>query len=290
MTRHTLRLLLLAALMLVHARAFAEPFTVDHKAKVLMVGDSILFESKNVATWALTLSNKAEVRAFAVPGTALCAWFKDSGSPAPVTTDIATQVREWKPDAVVFQFWGNPNAFGLSPCMGDLARGTDEYYARYRADAEAAMYHVLRGALDAQIAMPKVYWVLQPPDPALADAPRRIDEGYRALADNPSWDTVRFADAGAAVSLAANGGDRYGYTRWLPCLPGWESVEEKTCRATAYGGLNIVRDGTDEQQGIHFCPFDGTVENDGECSVYSSGALRYGFGIANPILDELGLR
>jgi len=289
--RRLLRLSLAAALVLVASRSYAQPFSSDHKAKVLMFGDSILFESKHYARWALELGGKAEVRAFATSGSALCAWFPGSGSSEFwIPTDIATQVREWKPDAVVFQFWGNANFLDISPCMGDLQRGDPDHYRRYREDAVAAMWHVLRGALDAEIATPKVYWVLQPPDPYRPEIPRLIDEGYRQLATDDTWSTVRFADAGDSVSLSQRGGGRYDYTRWLPCLPGWESVENNTCRATGYGGLNIVRDGSDANQGIHFCPEDGRIDDDGACSVYSSGALRYGLGIANPILDELGLR
>lgn len=288
--RSCARLLLAAALVTLAAHAHAQPYSPQHKAKVLMFGDSILFESKNYATWALQLAGKAEVRAYAVSGSALCAWFPDSGSAGVIPTDIVTQVRDWKPDAVVFQFWGNANFYDISPCMGALERGADDYYERYRADAVAAMWHVLAGALDANIQMPKVYWVMQPPDPYVPDAPRRINEGYRALAQDPNWDSVRFADAGLEVSLARKDGDRYGYTRWLPCMPDWESVEENTCRATGYGGLNVVRDGTDENPGIHFCPSEGTLNDKGDCSVYASGALRYALGMANPILDELGLR
>lgn len=272
--------------------AQAQPFDARHKAKVLAFGDSILFEAQSYTKWLLTAADKAEAQFYATSGSALCAWFPGAEDPQNVIpVDIETQVREYKPDVVILQFWGNPNAFAISPCMGDLKRGDEDYYARYASDANAAMVHVFNGAWAAGITMPKVYWVMQPPDPYTPDVPRRLNEIYRALAADDTWaPSVRFPDAGRDVSRAFVGGDRYGHTRWLPCLSGWESVAAGTCRATAMGEFNVVRDGTDAVPGIHFCPSEGILSCQGDCSVYSSGALRYSIGIADPILTELDLR
>lgn len=271
--------------------ALAQSCADDHRTKVLAIGDSILFETQHYLTWLLEAGQKAEVRVFATSGSAICAWFPGAADPQNVIpTDIESQVREFQPDVVVFQFWGNVNAFAISPCMGELKRGAEDYYARIAADAQAAMIHVFNGAWSAGIAMPKVFWALQPPDPYTQAAPSRNNDSYRALGEDDSWaDSVRFPDAGRDVSRAFVGQDRYGYTRWLPCLQGWESVAAGTCRDTMLGAFNVVRDGTDNAPGIHFCPSEGHLDAFGDCSVYSSGALRYALGIAGPILDEFDL-
>ena len=85
------------------------------------------------------------------------------------------------------------------------------------------------------------------------------------------WPTAQYTDAGQAVLW--NG----AYTAYLPCKGG------EPCKIVGpTGSFNQVR----AADGVHFCP--GTTDASGACSVWSSGAWRYGTALAAPVIAALG--
>ena len=103
-----------------------------------------------------------------------------------------------------------------------------------------------------------------------------VDAVYEeVVARHPS---ARYVDAGASV-LDADG----RWTRTLPCLP-TEPCTGGTDRDGA--GVNVVR----SPDGGHFCPSGRAEVRQGvtePCSVFSSGALRYGTAMANAVAADL---
>ena len=286
----------LAALTITSSReAAAQPFSTGNPARILAVGDSILNEAKYPLTQALDATGKARVTSHALSGSALCSWFDDSlGRGIRWDQALKRSVATLKPHAIIMQFWGNDDAFGTNPCMAARRRGTREYFAKYEGDTYRAMQLIQEGARQAGIAMPLVFWVKQPPQPPLGGViiertPRELDNRYYYGVGDLRG-RARFPDAGREVSAAMLGGDRYGYVLELPCLF-FETADKQQCGVEAPPGYNRVRDHAlsfGDERGIHFCPVGANL--DGTCSVFSSGALRYGYAIANDIIDELRLR
>ena len=80
---------------------------------------------------------------------------------------------------------------------------------------------------------------------------------------------VEYVDAGQAVMADGS------FTWTLPCLSG------EPC--TGPSGTNVVR----APDGVHFCP-NGIATQVGyfhECTVYSSGALRFATAMLSPVLS-----
>jgi hypothetical protein len=90
---------------------------------------------------------------------------------------------------------------------------------------------------------------------------------YEALAT--AAPNASYLDAGAAVLSSGR------WTETLPCLP------NEPC--TGPGGVNVVR----APDGGHFCPgaADAVHGVTAVCSVWSSGAFRYGTAMADGVLD-----
>jgi hypothetical protein len=275
-------------------------FSATDRARVLLVGDSIAYETGAVVGWLVNSTGKATFHGATKGGMAICDWFPETRAaggpgtfldfespPVPNLRDLVTTIR---PHAIVMQFWGN--SWEYTPCMRGpngqiLAAGTADYYERYRRDANHAMEIVRDAARAAAIPMPKVFWVLQGPDRGTPARTRTLNGNYLGLAS--SWGSAfRAIDAGRDVSLAANyyqPGDRYGFSQYLPCT----EIERGngTC-IDAYGGVaKIHKDGDD----IHFCLGNVIKQADwfGNCDTGSPGVLRYGLSIAAGVSSALGL-
>lgn len=270
-------------------------------ARVLLVGDSIAYETGAVVGYLVNATGKATFHGATKGGMAICDWFPETRAPggpgsfldweSPPVPNLRDLVTSTRPHAIVMQFWGN--SWDFTPCMRDadgriLAPGSDAYYARYRDDANRAMQIIRDAARVASIAMPKVLWVLQGPDRANPRRTRILNEHYAEL--GAAWGAaLETIDAGREVSLAANyyqPGDRYGFSQYLPCTQ--IERDNGTCIA-AYGGVaQLHKDGDD----IHFCLGNVVKQANwyGNCDTASPGLLRYGLSIAAELISVLGLR
>jgi hypothetical protein len=152
---------------------------------------------------------------------------------------------------VVITFTGN----NLTPCMfdGTGAGLIDQALVdRYRADVGVLIDH-------ARAAGAWVVLVGQPVRHPSFDADVEVDginAVYRQFA--ASLDRVSYVDAGRFVETPEG-----GYTDRLPC-----TELDTDC---AGDGTTVVRG-----DGVHFCPVVDAVP----CPVWSSGAVRFGLGIA----------
>jgi hypothetical protein len=194
-------------------------------------------------------------------GTAICDWLDEM-------QDDAARLA---PGAVVLEFSGN----NLTPCMQDAAgRGLegDAYWARYRADTEAAI--AIFGPTNTRV--------------FLAGAPMSrvqattgdfhgglVNAMYAEIADQ--HDRTAYVDAGAAV---------LDHGRWTPTLP---CLSTEPC----IGGTDLLDRGFNEVRapdGGHFCPASEDAKRGvvAACPVWSSGAYRYGNAMAAPVLSALG--
>lgn len=290
-------LLTVAFVLLAAEQAAAQP---TQPIRVLAIGDSILHEARHPML--LALGSNAQTRVYSMPGSALCSFFDESLSDSVRTTTannvafngLRKVVADFKPHAIVMQFWGNDNSFGTNPCMQGYSRSQGgAYFTKYRTDTTRAMELVQLGARDGTITVPTVFWVQQPPEAAAQAGainynPFWIDWNVSLGVTNTTRCFAEFpVEPASSVSAAAMGGDRYGYVLFLPCLF-FESTANGSCGVQAFDNQsNRVRDHArayGSEYGIHFCPPGSRL--DGTCEVHSSGALRYGFGIANAVLNK----
>jgi ribosomal protein L24E len=178
-------------------------------------------------------------------------------APCDWLPEMPGDVASFQPTAVVLEFAGD----NFTPCMSGYQLGSPQYYAKYQADTQSAI-NVLRAAGSV------VYLVGIPYDNNTSLNPNvaNLNEIYASLAAANTG--VNYVDAGQAVML--NG----AFTWTLPCLPG------EPC--TGPSGTNVVR-GPD---GSHFCPSGSDTINGyfAECTVYSSGALRFAGAMLKPVL------
>ncbi len=157
---------------------------------------------------------------------------------------------------VVITFTGN----NLTPCMldGAGAKLIDEpLVEKYRADVGVLIDH-------ARAAGASVVLVGQPLRHPSFEAELEVDginAVYREYAATMSQ--VSYVDAGQFVETSDG-----RYTDRLPC-----AVFDTDC---APDGTTVVRG-----DGVHFCPVVGVSP----CPVWSSGAVRFGFGIASAAND-----
>ena len=160
--------------------------------------------------------------------------------------------------AAVVAFGGN----AATPCMAGYPAGTPEFFAKYRADTVEAI-RILTGRGT------HVYLASAPPASTTAGSENLtvLNRMYGTLASE--YPGVTYVDAGRAVT-------RDGAFAWaLPCL----SFEP----CLGADSTNVVR----SPDGVHFCP-DGH-DPDWRCSVYPSGAFRYGLAMVGPVLRDTGL-
>jgi hypothetical protein len=214
----------------------------------------LAFESRD--HFALTLARRADVevvdRSFG--GTAICDWLDQ----------MRRDVRALQRAAVVLEFVGN----NVTRCMrgpnGPLA--DDDLVRKYRDDARIAT-GIFAGA------GVRVYWIGGPQGPGpLATAFTGVRGVYQAeprrlTFATPPLPRVEFVDAGQAVL------DRGGFTSTLPCLP-----SEGAPQGCVEGHIRVRVD-----DGINFCGVP-VPRGAGGCPEYSSGAARFGFAMAAPVV------
>ena len=220
-------------------------------ATVVLYGDSLAWEAEEFFRDRLAQAGVANVQGRTFGGTAICDWFD------VMRRDAA----ELRPDVVVVEFSGN----ALTPCMQGAdgsALDRNAWHAKYVDDAR----EVLRifAAIDTEVyfaGAPRSHSAELRNDPDI----NWFNSMYEALATGAP--KASYLDAGASV--LSNG----RWTGTLPCLP------NEPCRA---GGVNVVR----APDGYHFCPgaADAVRGVTAVCSVWSSGAFRYGTAMAEGVL------
>jgi hypothetical protein len=223
------------------------------RPRVMLFGDSLAAESAAYFQFFGTLAG-ADVRSAVYGGTAICDWF-------PAMVDA---VRDFQPESVVLAFTGN----AMTACMhdGDGAplRG-QAIVDKYTADVAVAMWILSHSARS-------ITWVGPPASAALNPTTDALRAMYGAT---PTWwEHARYVDGGALL----NPGN--AWSAMLPCL------FFEPCVSPVIDGVghNVVR----APDTVHFCPTAGEAVNGvlGECSTYSSRAVRYAVALLQgPVQD-----
>jgi hypothetical protein len=221
------------------------------RPEIIVYGDSLAWEAQDFITFFLHVGKGADVSVKTFPGTAICDWLD------AMRTDALN-----RPAAVIVAFSGA----ALTPCMKDPSTGHPmvgpAVVDKYRADSQTV--------LSTFGAATKVWFVGYPISRAADAAPdgQALRTMYQSLPQtNP---TARWVDAGVLIVTSTG-----HYTDTLPCLA------FEPCQPD---GISIVR----APDGGHFCPIP---HNDGryQCSMWSSGAFRYGLSMTLPVVRDLGL-
>jgi hypothetical protein len=239
----------LPPLQLVEPAPSPRPVTAE---TVVLYGDSLAREAEEFFRARLAQAGVGNVQTRTFGGTAICDWF-DS---------MRRDAVDLRPDVVVVEFSGN----ALTPCMMNLdgtALDHTAWHAKYVDDAR----EVLRifAATDTEVyfaGAPRSRSAELRNDPDI----NWFNSMYAALSSGAP--KASYLDAGASV--LSNG----RWTETLPCLPA------EPC--TGPGGLNVVR----APDGGHFCPGAANAVRGvtAVCSVWSSGAFRYGTAMADGVL------
>jgi len=236
------------------------PAPPDHgKTRIALFGDSLSTQAGSFFTTDAEEAGAAKVRTYASGGTAPCDWL----------AKMSAVARQWSPNAVALQFSGD----AYTPCMAGLAIGTTPYLQKYTADtSQAIRIFTSVGA--------RVYLIGAPPtDSAVLNGNiTLLNSQYASLAANDPT-AVTFVNAGLSLEDASG-----NFTWTLPCL------STEPCLGPQFGypaGTNVVR----APDGVHFCPtgqsaVDGVVA---ACSVYMSGAMRFGAAMFAPIEADFAL-
>jgi hypothetical protein len=213
--------------------------------RVLLVGDSLAWESANAFRFALGPNAQLDTMVF--PMTAICDWLP--GLPKEVET--------FRPDAVVAEFSGN----SFTPCMDDGFGGRLTGVAKvdkYRRDSATAMTMLTKyGAT--------VYWAGAPVFRNHPSGNDGILALYRSMPQRHRL--ARFIDSGSAITPGGKYTDQLPCSSLDHCAPGQKTV--------------VVR----SPDGTHFCP----TGMDNRCPVWASGAVRFGFAMAAPVVRDFGL-
>jgi hypothetical protein len=227
--------------------------------RVILYGDSLAFEARDVFALSLQRGDDVEVVDRTYGGTAIC----------DRLDRMRHDLHDLQPSAVVLEFVGN----NVTPCMrGPTGPLTGEDLLRkYRDDARAAT-GIFAGA------GVRVYWI-GAPSTATTEEPvfAGVRHGYQAESGRLTFATpplprVRYVDAGLAVL----DGGRFAAT--LPCLP-----SEGAGEGCVDGHIPVRA-----LDGLHFCPVRAGPGDD-RCPIYSGGAVRFGLAMAQPIRRDLGL-
>ena len=219
---------------------------------VLILGDSLLYESRQIVRAGLSRS-RVVVRAH--PGFAPC----------DLLQTLDDDLARFRPRLVVLETAGG----GLTPCMRGVGPlGSQRFTQRYAADVS----QVIRKARSVGS---RVLVVDPPPFGGLSaganDILIRMDRGWRSDAEGRAG--IRFTSMPRdAVS------DHGTYVPTLPCIA--EERQFPECRA----GRIAIRDA---YFGVHFCPMpyaDARAIERG-CPTYSSGAVRFGRALVEAVVD-----
>jgi hypothetical protein len=230
------------------------------KYKVILYGDSLAFETTPYLGPALTGSKRATFVNRSFPGTAVCDWLPK----------IARDASPTPPDAVIVTTYGN----NISKCgyRGGVKLRTDSagYWQMYRESIDSALAKFDSRTLVILAAVPAA-------KPDLASGPSHKARMLQLMRDAATGlSNVSVIDAGSAVELPGG-----GYTRSLRCLT------DEPCANRPTPGYNLVR----ALDGLHFCPpiYWAHVSTLRNCSVYASGARRFGLALAKPVVEAFGL-
>jgi len=217
---------------------------------VLLYGDSLADEGQHWFEASFPSSVKVEVHVLG--GTAICDFLPQ----------LRGDVARARPAAVVFEFAGNAVTRCTQPAPA-VAATRQQLDERYRADAATATR--LATAIGGE-----AWWMGAPVnrDPGAEIGNGDIRAIYQGLARQ--YPRTHYVDAGAAVERDGQ------FTATLPCLP------EEPC-ARVDGNENVVR----ADDGGHLCPSHQLFTD--TCSVWSSGAYRFGRAMALPVLASLQL-
>lgn len=225
----------------------------QYPPEIVLFGDSLAWEAQPYYDKLVEVTGQSILGYGSFGGTAICDWFDKMKAVAA----------KYAPAAVQIEFSGN----ALSPCMQGYEAGTDAYYAKYRADTEAAIAIFVPTGAHVYLVGAPITRHQQESDPAW----NRLNEQYAAIAAaDPTH--VTYVDAGAAVETPER-----TYTDTLPCVP----VEPCEGPVVDRVASNIVR----SPDGTHFCPVatgneEGVING---CSVYSSGAFRFAYAMFNAV-------
>jgi hypothetical protein len=229
------------------------------KRRVILYGDSLALEARDYFALSIQSGDEAVVVDRTFGGTAICDWLDR----------MRRDVRDLQPTAVVLEFVGN----NVTPCMrgpdGPLTGGA--LVQKYDDDARIAT------AIFAGVGV-RVYWMGGPRISGLREIEftgiRDVYEAEptRLTFATPPLDRVRYSDAGR--SLLEDG----HYTTTLPCAPSEGAAQGCVDQRIAVRGPD----------GLHLCPVELDREANG-CPVYSGGAARFGFAMAEPVRRDLDL-
>jgi hypothetical protein len=228
--------------------------------RVALYGDSLSSQAQQFFVHALNQAGIIKVTTRTYGGTSICDWL------AQMRSDATTL----HPDAVVVQFSGND----LTPCMrgpdGKQLQGA-AFFNKYESDASQvlkifALEHTL------------VFFAGSPISRSEQETHNtgllQLNAMYTEIGQFSAYG--RYIDAGASVLLDGH------WTLTLPCQPN----EPCTGGRDANGiPINVVR----APDGGHFCPgaphaVRGVTS---PCTVWSSGAWRFGNAMATPVIREL---
>ena len=228
--------------------------------RVVLYGDSLAWESRNLFSSALAGAGVTQVTQRTLGGTAICDFF------AQMRIDQATL----DPDAVVIEFSGN----AITPCMKNLdgtALSGAALLGQYAHDARQALAIFAPGGT-------LVYFVGAPINRREAATHDHFTDELHAIdaAVAASSPVGRYVDAGAAIT------DHGAWTPTLPCLGGEPCTGGLDASGTP---VNVVR----APDGAHFCPTGHPAVRGvtGDCSVWSGGAWRFATAMADPIPIDL---
>jgi hypothetical protein len=232
------------------------------QATVVLYGDSLAWEAEGFFMDALQAAGVTAVVTRTYGGTAICDWFEHMERDAVAL----------RPTVVVIEFSGN----AFTPCMisadgVSLASSREAYEQKYIHDAGEVVRIFSASATRIQfVGAPWGRGVEERNDPAAT----WLNRMYASL--SASFPMVTYVDGGTVVLRDGH------WTETLPCLPS----EPCTAGTDANGvPVNVVR----APDGGHFCPVaaDATRGVTSRCTVWASGAYRYGRVMADGVLGHL---
>jgi hypothetical protein len=234
----------------------SSPAPLEPPGQVALFGDSLSGESQPYYENIVKTTGEVAVSFSAFGGFAMCDWL-----PEMPAVEAA-----FHPKAVELQFSGN----ALTACMKNYQPPSQAYYDKYRADTLAAINIFVPGGAHVYLISYPISRSQQAGDPNW----NRLNEQYAEIAAaDPQH--VTFVPAGNAVE-----GPNHTFTQTLPCLPG------EPCEGPVVNTVpsNIVR----APDGAHFCPVEYGNEEGviAACPVYSSGAFRYAYAMAQALLTS----
>jgi hypothetical protein len=210
---------------------------------VILYGDSLAQQAAPAFNFFGQLSHKVSIANRLYSTSAPCDWITRASQ------DAATM----KPEAVVLMFGGST----LSACMAGYNASSAPLAVTFKYERDL---RTLAAKFGRQT---ELYIELIPARP-----PTTPDLQTEVVDLNTMYRTLGMTVENAAADVENPDGS------WAQALPCWST--ETVC-GTAGPGMNTVR--APLPDGFHFCPYVGS----GTCSTYSSGAVRFGLGMEEPV-------